>query len=132
MAKINDRYGQSLDAYYDQYLKDTVTKYDNENKGHLNLKWETYLKYNFTLNGLGVIGFFLIVLFQHRKYFITTNVVGAEYDDKEGKTHTWLYWLGFSICMLETIGFEISNGIFLIHSFFLELWNVLGPKPSSQ
>jgi hypothetical protein len=72
------------------------------------------------LNLIGIIGFGLLVIYS---FYEKEIVYKIDADD----TFFWLgilelYYVGFALALIELIVFEISNVVFKLHCFFIELY----------
>jgi uncharacterized sodium:solute symporter family permease YidK len=89
----------------------------------LEITWKSYLDFQLFLLIFGIAGFLLMVIYQMIK-----NKTCEENPNLDMAACTALvekympiYWIGFILALLESIFFEISNGVLLLHSFFFEL-----------
>ena len=78
----------------------------------MKLKWIIYLKFTIYLSIVGLAGFFFLVMYDHFK--VKHHV--------QSESINILYWIGYVLSMIEIVVFEMINGIFLLHCFFLELF----------
>lgn len=84
-------------------------KAEKEANAKLKTKWYDYLNYMLLMNLIGIIGFGFLVVY------------GISTDGKTDTTH-YCFWIGFLLALIELIVFEISNVIFKLHGFFIELY----------
>lgn len=93
-----------------------ITRFEREAEAKLKTKWWDYLNYMLILNLLGILGFALLVIYSF-----------------SSKTTNTLFWIGFILALIELIVFEISNVVFKLHCFFIELYkNIQLQEEGSQ
>lgn len=66
------------------------------------------------LNLIGIIGYFFLVVYS---YYLSSKS---------------FFWIGFSLAVIELIVFEISNGVFKLHCFFIELYKNVSLEESAR
>jgi hypothetical protein len=55
---------------------------------------------------------------------VTSNNINYIYDI--------LGWLGYLLALVEIVVYEISNGVFLLHCFFIGIYNYLSDKARNK
>jgi hypothetical protein len=60
------------------------------------------------MNLIGIVGFGFLMIYG--------------FSQSNGENNTSLFWIGFTLALVELIVFEISNVIFKLHGFFIELY----------
>lgn len=52
--------------------------------------------------------------------------------DNIGYFYKVLGWLGYLFALIEIVVYEISNGVFLLHCFFIGIYNYLSDKARTK
>lgn len=101
---LREIYEGVLNKYYVVSVQQFISKYEREANLKLQTKWHDYLNYMLILDLIGIIGFGSLLIFSF-------------FDELET-----LFWVGFVLALIELIVFEISNVVFSLHCFFIELY----------
>lgn len=112
--EIKNIYTNHIDKFYKENIEDEIiVRYEEEKKSKLKTKWADYLNFILGLNLLGIIGYLFLIL--------DFSIIRKNRNDNLGPT----YYIGTGFCFLEIIIDDLSHGIFLLHSFFIELFEFL-------
>lgn len=107
-VRLKRIYDQSLQDYYSKNIQKHIEEQERETNAKLKTKWYDYLNYLLIINLIAIIGYGFLLF-----YGITGNQYGA------------LFWIGFILALIQLIVFEISNLVFQLHCFFIELHKTL-------
>lgn len=116
---IKDQYQKWIKIFFQnvqEYLKKKKEKHKSKK---LKTHWANYLNYLLLLNFMGIIGYFFLLLdvlihYEKDRIYLNRNPI------KEG--NCILYLFGLFFCYFEIILFDLTNGIFLLNSFFIQIY----------
>lgn len=116
---LKDQYQKWIREFFQnvqEYLKKIKEKHKSKK---LKTHWASYLNYILLLNLMGIIGYFFLLLdalihFETDKIYLSQNPI------KEG--NCILYYFGLFFCYSEIILYDLTNGIFLLNSFFIQIY----------
>ncbi|CAK74129.1 unnamed protein product (macronuclear) [Paramecium tetraurelia] len=105
--KYRQQYEQTLEKYFDDAIQPNLDRYEREYNAKMKTQWYDYLNYILLINLIGIIGYLLIASY------------GLFYQPQE---YSFLFWIGFILALVELIVFEVSNVVFQLHCFLIELY----------
>ena len=113
--EIRNIYTNHIDKFYKENIEnEIIVRYEEEKKSKLKTKWADYLNFILGLNLLGIIGYLFLIL----DFSIMNRKVKTDHLRPT-------FYIGTAFCFLEIIIDDLSHGIFLLHSFFIELFEFL-------
>ncbi|CAD8083058.1 unnamed protein product [Paramecium sonneborni] len=110
--KYRQQYEITLEKYFDDAIQPNLDRYEREYNAKMKTQWYDYLNYILLINLIGIIGYIFIALFG---LFQPTNTDSSN-------QHYFLFWIGFILALVELIVFEVSNVVFQLHCFLIELY----------
>ncbi|CAD8189720.1 unnamed protein product [Paramecium octaurelia] len=108
--KYRQQYEQTLEKYFDDAIQPNLDRYEREYNAKMKTQWYDYLNYILLINLIGIIGYILIATY------------GLFYQTNNPNSNSFLFWIGFILALVELIVFEVSNVVFQLHCFLIELY----------
>ncbi|CAD8171194.1 unnamed protein product [Paramecium pentaurelia] len=112
--KYRLQYEQTLEKYFDDAIQPNLDRYEREYNAKMKTQWYDYLNYILLINLIGIIGYIFIASY------------GLFQEDVQGSSkhvqYGYLFWIGFILALVELIVFEVSNVVFQLHCFLIELY----------
>ncbi|CAD8053157.1 unnamed protein product [Paramecium primaurelia] len=112
--KYRLQYEQTLEKYFDDAIQPNLDRYEREYNAKMKTQWYDYLNYILLINLIGIIGYIFIASF---------GLFQEERDSQQKHVKNgYLFWIGFILALVELIVFEVSNVVFQLHCFLIELY----------
>lgn len=128
---IFKEYKNSLNMIYEKIREFIEERNEKEKEKNLKTNWSNYLNYLAGINLLGIIGYYFL-LFDALDY--ENNKDNNSFNPYEN--YNCKYFLGVFFCYSEIIIYDLTNGIYLLHSFFIKMYkeidkSVIKPRAPS-